>query len=372
MDFYAVLGLDAGRERRGRSSGRTGGWRGGITRASTRATARPKRCFSGSPKRTRRWSIRERRRQYDAAAGGPSAGGGDAVVRVRRVRFLGRGARRRRRRRSASCSPRCCIRSARRTRGTPEAGRGPARDAHGRRSRRRCAASSGRSSVTRQDVVRARAAAPGSVRDAGGALRAVPRRPAACAGRAATWCSRSRARRAAAAGRQRRSACAVCGGQGRDGAQRGGRRRGARRASLDGARLRVPETGHAGPARRPRRRSLRRRPRRSRTRCSAARATICICVVPVAVHEAVLGARDRGAVARRPGQAADSAGHAGRPALPRQRPRRADAGRRPRRSGGRGRGWCCRACVDERSKELMREFGRRQQRRRQERARRAT
>ena len=82
----------------------------------------------------------ERRRAYDAGGRGPAAGGAVAVVRVRRVRFLGRGARRAGgdvhravRRRAASRVPG--------GRGQPEAGADLARDAgavvRGRGARRR-------------------------------------------------------------------------------------------------------------------------------------------------------------------------------------------------------------------------------------------
>ena len=68
----------------------------------------------------------------------------------------------------------------------------------------------------------------------------------------------------------------------------------------DGARIRVPAKGHAGRDGGRERGSLRDRARRSRIRCSGARATTCMLVVPVAIHEAALGAQHRRADARGP------------------------------------------------------------------------
>ena len=69
----------------------------------------------------------------------------------------------------------------------------------------------------------------------------------------------------------------------------------------------------------------------------------------------------RGAVARRPGQSAGSTRDAGWPAFPSQRARRADALRRARRLIVEVK-LVLPALLDERSKELMREFGRLQRR----------
>ena len=82
-----------------------------------------------------------------------------------------------------------------------------------------------------------------------------------------------------------------------------------------------------------------------------------LCTIPVAVHEAVLGARDRGAGARRPDPADAAARHAGRPAVP----RRGDgACRRPAADAGDlvvEVRIVLPSAIDERSKELIREFG---------------
>ena len=59
----------------------------------------------------------------------------------------------------------------------------------------------------------------------------------------------------------------------------------------DGARIRVPGKGHVGPQRRRDRRSATSPSASSRIRCSGARATICTSTVPIAVHEAALGAK---------------------------------------------------------------------------------
>ena len=59
----------------------------------------------------------------------------------------------------------------------------------------------------------------------------------------------------------------------------------------DGARLRVAGKGHAGRARRAPGRPLHRRAGRAAPASSAATATTCTSMVPVAVHEAALGAR---------------------------------------------------------------------------------
>ena len=98
----------------------------------------------------------------------------------------------------------------------------------------------------------------------------------------------------------------------------------------DGARLRVAGTRPRRTARRPHRRSVRRRPRAAAPGCSAARETTSCMVVPIAVHEAVLGARiDVPSLEGR--EPADPARHAGGTAVPDCGPRRAGGRRRPRR-----------------------------------------
>ena len=96
-----------------------------------------------------------------------------------------------------------------------------------------------------------------------------------------------------------------------------------------------------------------------RTRCSGGKATTSTSRFPVAVHEAVLGARIEVPSPRRSLPADAAARDAGRAAVPGERPRGADAGRWPRRpdraraagaAAGGGRAL---------SRELMREFGRR-------------
>ena len=135
--------------------------------------------------------------------------------------------------------------------GRPEAGRGSARVADRARSWTRCAASSARSwSRARRSCTACEGT--GQRLDAGGRCGRA-RRPAACAGPAATWCFRSRARRAAAPAGSGQQRCAVCGAHGRVGAQRGDRRCACRPGVVDGARLRVPRRDTpagtaAGPA----------------------------------------------------------------------------------------------------------------------------
>ncbi len=81
-------------------------------------------------------------------------------------------------------------------------------------------------------------------------------------------------------------------------------------------------------------------------------------VVPVAVHEAVLGARVEIPVLDGTRAAARAAGDADRTAHPPARPRGAIAPRRAtRRPGGRDSRRRLPRVLDERSKELLRQFG---------------
>ncbi len=80
--------------------------------------------------------------------------------------------------------------------------------------------------------------------------------------------------------------------------------------------------------------------------------------VPVAIHEAALGAKIDVPSLEGPARAPRAAGHAVRSAVPFAR------ARRDRRATGAAAisssksAWCCRRLLDERSKELLREFGR--------------
>ena len=138
------------------------------------------------------------------------------------------------------------------------------------------------------------------------------RQRARCAGRAGTWCSRRRARRAAAPGRQRSQRCAVCGGHGRARAQRSGDGARAGRACATATRLRI-----AG---------ARATPDATAARTGDLYVTVhvqphplfrregddLLCTVPIAVHEAVLGARIEVPSLDGPVRLRISAGHAGR------------------------------------------------------------
>ena len=126
----------------------------------------------------------------------------------------------------------------------------------------------------------------------------------------------------------------------------------------DGARIRVPGKGHVGAQRRRDRRPLHHRPRRSRIRCSGAKATTCTSSVPVAVHEAALGAKidvpslDGPARLRVPPGTQSG-----------QRFRLRERGVPSPRDGRRGDlvvevRLVLPKLLDERSKELLREFGR--------------
>ena len=174
--------------------------------------------------------------------------------------------------------------------------------------------------------------------------------------RAGTWCSRSRARTAAAPAASRP--------------------RGVRRAAdssvemrtetltiqvppglADGARVRVPGKGHAGLKRRRRGRPLHQRPGRAASRCSGARATTCTwsCRWRFTKRRS---APDRGPGTRRRRAPARSARHAVGAAVPVARARRAVAATAGAAIWWWKCGWCCRDVLDERSKELLREFGR--------------
>ena len=209
--------------------------------------------------------------------------------------------------------------------------------------------------VTRQvHLPRVRGRRTASRRSKGGARSATA--PARCAGRAGTWCSRSRARRATARGRQRQQRCARVRRARALGAQRGGHgaragRGRRRRAAADaGARTRRA-------ARRAGRRSLRHRPRAAASVVPPRRATTCICELPVAVHEAVLGARIDVPSLDGPVKLRIPPGTQAGQRFRVERPRRADAGGRTRRPGRSRSRLVLPATLDERSKELMREFG---------------
>ena len=119
-----------------------------------------------------------------------------------------------------------------------------------------------------------------------------------------------------------------------------------------------PEKGNAGERRRPRRAISSSRSMSNRTNVPARGRRFPHRSSPIGVHEAALGAQDRRAGARRHGAAARAAGHADRPALS-----HAGAGAPSPRSGERGDlvvevKIVLPKVLDERSKELLREFGR--------------
>ena len=206
----------------------------------------------------------------------------------------------------------------------------------------------------------ARAAAPAACRRRKGRCAPCHGDRQACAGRAGTWCSRSPARRAAAPAGSVSSAAASAAAHGRVGPDRRRSPCTVPPGRADGTRLRIAEQGHAG---------------RQRRHGPA----ICTSTVHVAPHPlfrrdgddlhlerpgggARSGARGARSKCRRstvPFRLTIPPGTQGGPAVPVERARRADAGGRPRRSGRATCGSCCRQIVDERSQELMREFGRR-------------
>ena len=275
----------------------------------------------------------DRRSRYDAGSGVDARTSG-ASERLRGVRLLGarrrslgdvrrsvrRGAERarraRRRRRSAAPT---CIRTSQLSfeealRGRAAAGHGDAardlpRPAPGTgRDARRAAGRVTLCQGTGRRAVGARAH---------GVLAQLPRRAAA---RGSS--GRGRASRAAAPARKRAPRRCRCGFP---------------PGIADGDRVRVPGKGNAGRARRAARRPVSSPCTSRRTRCSGARATTCTWCVPIAIHEAALGARIEIPHAGRRRAAARAAGHAVGTAVPAARARRAvDARRPPRRPGRRG------------------------------------
>ena len=222
------------------------------------------------------------------------------------------------------------------------AGRGSPRGADGLVRRMRCSGVERQVVVTRQDVVRSVPRHADSVATPEGRCAALPGDRQASAGRAATWSSRRRARRAAGPAGSGMQRCGACGGHGRAVRSEGGRRSAYRRACATARGCASPERGHAGatadgpaicmstvhvraapvvPARGRRSASCRSRSRCTK-RCSA-RGSTC--------------RRSTGRCgcdcrrARRAGQRFRV-----------QRPRRADGGRRPRRPDRGSRGSCCR------------------------------
>ena len=120
--------------------------------------------------------------------------------------------------------------------------------------------------------------------------------------------------------------CPGCGGRGvghhrpvrplprrRAGSASGGRSRSTIPPGVDtGMRVRRPRRGRSRATRAPPRRPVRRHPRRASTRSFQRDGDHLICQVPITFSQAALGARDRGADARRPAQAHVAAGHAAR------------------------------------------------------------
>ena len=188
-----------------------------------------------------------------------------------------------------------------------------------------------------------RARGSGALHVAGSALRAVPgRRASSKSARGHMVFSRPCAH-CGGTGRQRRRACPAC----------GGRQVEMRTEPLtldvpaglaDGARIRVPGKGHAGPRRRRARRSLHHRARRSRIRCSGAKATICTsscrspCTKRRSAREIDVPSLDGPARLRVPPGTQSG-----------QRFRLRERGVPSPRDGRRGdlsskSGWCCRSC----------------------------
>ena len=274
----------------------------------------------------------ERRRQYDDAgvpAHGRRADRSSSAASISRSRRTAR-----RRRRSASCSPRRCIRCRRPT----AASRRPAR-IFMRRSR-----SSFEESMrgAERQVMVTRQVPCGACGGAGHVRTPESRctqchGSGRCAGRAGTWCSRRAAPRAAARAASGIGGARVCAGQGRVGAQRTRSPSGCRPAwsTARGCGCRSAAT-----------------PARAAARPGDLYVDVQVrphpvlrregddlhMIVPVAVHEAALGARIEVPSFDGPGAAAGAARHAGRPALPGQRTRRGRRVGRSRRPARRGAG----------------------------------
>ena len=288
--------------------------------------------------------------------GGRSGAGAAATRRSSSRGSISRPARTgRRRRRSPSSSPRCCIRRRRPTPGGRS--RAPTSTPRSRsRSRTRCAASSGRSS-SRGRTSATRAAAPARC----------ARRKARCAP-----CHGSGKVRWARGHMVFTKSCAACDGSGRQriAAVRRVRRPRPARAQRSGRRCAIPAGVHDGA----RLRVAGSRPRRPARRRATAISTSTVHVQPHPVFRRAGGRplrrRCRSACTRRcsarasrcpslegPGEAADSARHAGGPALPAARPRRADGRPAAAAISSSRSGSSLPQVVDERGKELMREFG---------------
>ena len=358
LDLYVILGLAPGASTP-TSSGRTAGWRGGIIPDINPGIATAEAMFQRISRGVRDAErSRSRRQQYDSAGGGvgrrrrpPRSSSPGSISRSRRTA--------RRPRRSPSCSPMCLHPRRSRRRGRPEAAPICTRMLTRLVRRGDDAAPSVRSSVTRQDSC---GACRGSGQRADDGRRAVRR---AMARGSVRW----------ARGHMVFSKpCATCGGTGR---QRSAALRGLLRAAA-GCRT---EAIACACRRACGRHAAARCRARDMPAATAAEPAICTspCTsqphpffrregddlhmrVPVAVHEAVLGARIDvptldGPVGLRvpPGTQAGQ-----RFRLARARCAARDG--RPRRPDCRGADRAA-AAVDERSRELMREFGRAQQRR---------
>ena len=132
-------------------------------------------------------------------------------------------------------------------------------------------------------------------------------------------------------GRQRHQRCGACAGPRPRGPDRGARRSTCRRGSSTARGCGSPRRATPAVTAAATGDLYVDGARRSRIRCSAARGTTCYIEVPVAVHEAVLGARIEVPSLDGPFRLHVAAGHAGGPAVP-----RAAAAARRRVDGGRG------------------------------------
>ena len=354
MDLYTRPRTRRGALRSPTSSGRTAASRGGIIPESIRGTVRQKRMFQRITEAYETLVDPARREQYDAGGHGRRAGSREPSFEFTEFDFsvAAQGAQ------AATFTELFAeVLHPIGLRSTPGAGSrsGSARGADhhlldAMRGVERQVV------VTRQESCAACRGA-GTRVDAGGAVRAVPRHRQVSAGRAATWCSRKPARRALGTGRQRQQRCGLCGAHGRV-VRTEGVSVSVPPGPADGTRLRVPEKGHAG-------------------RDGGRTGDLYVIVqvqphplfrregddlhleLPVAVHEAVLGARIEVPSLDGPFKLTIPPGTQGGRRFRVSGRGVADAGRRPRRPGGpRAAGAAAEWC-DERSRELMREFGRR-------------
>ena len=334
MDFYIILGLERGAtlgeiKRAYRRLARR--YHPDINPGDRTAAAQ----FRQIAEAYETLSDPDRRRRYDTPAPAtrrPSR----RHVRLRGLRLLGQRQRRVGARPSATCSPTCCSQRERGARtGAPERGADLHHDARRSASRRRCAAAQRAVTVTRQEHCR-------TCRGAGRLHAAETRVPARATARGAVQVG---ARphgvlEAVRALRRHRAAAAdalpdVRRAAGRD-ADASRSRSASRRASptARASACRARATPAAAAA----------RPATSTSRCTSQPHPLfrregddLHLVVPVAIHEAALGAKIDVPSLDGPARLRDAARHAVGAAVPAARARRAVAARRPaRRSRRRG------------------------------------